>query len=279
MKKIKNIIYIAILSLLVVSCEDNTDSVTNPGELNGDNLIEVKVGLTDDNLSAELVEGETTSFRLEMSSILDGEVTVSLNVTSSDGDAEATFPTTLTFQNGQRAMLFDVTALDDGISESEKFTLEITNVEVDLNTNQDYYVHLGDTTRTISIKDIPTPIVTTVGDLSFTLNWSGSNDLDFFLFDSTGSIVDVSWASSTVSGETVTLAGAAADGDYTVEMWAWTVNDASIDYSVDVVAPTETQIFSGNFSGLTGVYGSQLIVLEVNKSTAGGTVTYTINQL
>ena len=80
MKKFKNIIYIAILSLLVVSCEDNTESVTNPGEFSGDGITEVKVGFTDNNLSTELTEGEKVTYSIGMPIKIKGDVKVSINI-------------------------------------------------------------------------------------------------------------------------------------------------------------------------------------------------------
>lgn len=278
MKKIKNIIYIAILSLLVISCEDNTESVTNPGEFNGDNLIEVKVGFIDTNTSAELTEGEKTTFKLGLSTIINGEVKVSINVKSSDGNVEGTFPSTITLVNGQRAVFFDVTTKDDGVVESETYTVEITNVEVNLNTNTEFFVHTGDDSRTIKVKDIPTPIVTTVGDFTFNFTWSGSSDLDCRLVDSPPTTqYDTGYSVS--PGESVTLPSNVPDGDYLFRVRPWRVDDASIDYSIAAVAPTETRTYSGNFMNLTGSWSMEFVVLEINKVTTGTVVTYTMNQL
>ena len=278
MKKIKHLVYIAFLSLLVVSCEDNTESVTNPGEFSGESIKEIKVSFTDTNMSPTLTEGETTSFRVEMPQVVNGEVEISLEVTSSDGNAEATFPSKITFANGERAKYFDVTPTDDGMVESETFTVKITNVEVDLNTNEQFFVHTGDDTRTITVKDVPTPIVTTVGDFTFNFSWTGTNDLDCRLLDSPPTtIFDTGY--STTPGESVTLSAAVPDGDYLFTVRPWTVNDASIDYTIDAVAPTETRSYSGNFMNLTGNWTMEFIVLEINKSTNGAVVTYMVNQL
>ena len=278
MKNIKNIIYIAILSLLVVSCEDNTDSVTNPGEFTNGSIKEIKVSFTDTNLSASLTEGETTTYKLGMPDRVDGEVKVTLNITSTDGSAEATYPSTITFANGESAKFFDVSPTDDGIVESETYTIEITKVEVDLNTNDQYFVHTGNSTRTLAVKDVPTPIVTTAGDFTFNFTWSGTNDLDCRLLDfPPTTIFDTGY--STTPGETVVLSSAVADGDYVFTVRPWTVNDTSIDYNIEAVAPTETRNYSGNFMNLTGSWSMEFIVLEINKSTNGAVVTYMINQL
>lgn len=277
MKKFKNIIYIAILSLLVVSCEDNTDSITNPGTL-ATVPKEIKVGFTDDNTTAELQEGETTSFRIGMPAAIDGTVTVSISVSSSDGEVEAVFPTSITLEEGQSAVLFDVTPKDDAVSENETYTVEITDVQVNFNSDTEFFIHNGDISRTIAVKDIPTPIVTTVGDLTFNFTWAGAgNDLDCRLWDWPPT-TEYDTGYSITPGESVTLPAGVPDGDYIFTVRPWTVVDTSIDYAIDVVAPTETRTYSGNFMNLTGNWTMEFIVLEINKTTSGTTVTYFITQ-
>lgn len=275
MKKIKHIVYIAVLSLLVISCEDNTDSVTNLGVYS--TPVEVKVGFTDDNTSSELEEGETTSYRVGMNAAINGTVTISINVSSSDGDVEAVFPTTVILEEGQTAKYFDVTPKDDGVNESETYTVEITDVEVSFNTDTEFFVYNGDRTRTLSVKDIPTPIVTTVGDLVFNFTWSGGSDLDCRLVNSGGGDIDTGY--SVTPGETVTLPSAVPDGDYAFTLRPWSVADASIDYTIDVVSPTETRTYTGSFMNLTGSWTMEFVVLEINKVTTGATVTYLVTQL
>ena len=277
MKKIKNIIYIAILSLLVVSCEDNTESVTNPGEYNGSSLTEVKVSFIDDATEKVVVEGAVTSLKIGMPNIVNGEVKITINVKSSDGEAEVNYPSTITLLEGQVATYFDVTPTDDGVAETEVFTVEITNVEVNLNTNQEYFVHIGDSSRTLNI--IEPTITTTAGDLTFDFNWSGVNDLDIRLYNSSGNLIDQGIVWSTASGESVDLAGATPDGDYVMEVWPWTVNDASIDYTYDIIAPTETITYTGTFTNLIGSWNGPFTSLEIKKVTSGATVYYVINQL
>ena len=278
MKKFKNIIYIAILSLLVVSCEDNTDSITNPGALTTVPK-EIKVSFTDDNTSVQLTEGETASFRVGMDSAIDGTVVISINVSSSDGAVEAVFPTSITLEEGQSAVLFDVTPKDDAVAENETYTVEITDVQVNFNSDTEFFVHNGDISRTIAVKDIPTPIVTTVGDFTFNFTWAGAgNDLDCRLLDwPPTTIFDTGY--TTTPGESVTLLSGVPDGDYVFTLRPWTVVDSSIDYTIETVAPTETRFYSGNFMNLTGGWSMEFVVLEINKTTSGGTVTYMINQL
>jgi hypothetical protein len=276
MKKIKNLVYIALLSLLVVSCEDNTESITNPGE--SILPVEIKVSFTDTNTSAEVTEGETASFRIGMPAAVAGTVEVSINVTSSDGEVEATYPTSVTFENGQSAEYIEIVTEDDGNVESEVYTVEITGVSVVLDSNVPFFIHNGEAKRTIGVKDVPTPIVTTAGDLVFKFTWAGAgNDLDCRLTDLAFTL-QYSTGYSTSPGESVTLADAVPDGDYTFRLRPWTVVDSSIAYNIDVEAPTETRPYSGTFLDLAGGWSMEIIVLTINKTTRGTVVTYLITQ-
>jgi hypothetical protein len=274
MKKIKNIIYIALFSLLAVSCEDNTGSITNPGELSPLPQ-EVKVSFTDENATSSPYEGETMTYRLEMPFAITGTVEVALSVTSSDGTVEAEYPTSITFVDGQSAVYFDVTPTDDGVVEEEIYTIAITGVSF---SNDNYFAWTGENSRVMGVRDVPTPIVTTAGDFTFNFTWSGSSDLDCRLVDNpTVSVLDAGYTTS--PGETVTLVDGVPDGDYLFRVRPWTVSDASIDYTIEIVAPTETRSYSGTFLDLEGGWSMEFVVLEINKATSGATVTYTINQL
>ena len=277
MKKFKNIIYIAILSLLVVSCEDNTDSITNPGALTTVPQ-EVKVGFIDDNTSAELEEGQTTSYKVGMPVAIDGTVIISINVSSSDGEVEAVFPTSITLEEGQSAKYFDVIPKDDGVSESETYTVEITDVQVSFNTATEFFLHNGDVSRTIVVKDIPippTPIDTTVGDVGITLTWGdASRDMDLYLVvgdqDLGGTIVDYSEGITTT--EQVTMLSTTLDGTYSVyiNQFAFT---ADVDYIMTFDYPdAQQQVMSGTAT-------QDGFVFTFTKTTSGAVVTYLVNQL
>ena len=274
MKKLKNILYIALFSLLAVSCEDNTDSVTNPGELSPLPQ-EVKVSFTDDNATSSPYEGETMTYRLEMPFAITGTVDVEISVTSSDGTVEADYPSSITFVDGQSAVFFDVTPTDDGVTEDEVYTIAITDVSF---SNDNYFAWTGENSRVMGVRDIPTPIVTTAGDFTFNFTWSGSSDLDCRLVDNPPAFqYDTGY--STSPGETVTLVDGVPDGDYLFRVRPWIVSDSSIDYAIEVVAPTETRNYTGTFLDLVGGWSMEFVVLEINKATTGATVTYTLNQL
>jgi len=274
MKKLKNILYIALFSLLAVSCEDNTDSITNPGELSPLPQ-EVKVSFTDDYATSSPYEGETMTYRLEMPFAITGTVDVTIAVSSSDGTVEADYPTSITFVEGQSAVYFDVTLTDDGVTEDEIYTIAITDVSF---SNDNYFAWTGANSRVIGVRDIPTPIVTTAGDFVFNFTWSGSSDLDCRLLDNPPT-VEYDIGESYSPGETVTLVDDVPDGDYLFRVLPWRVNDSSIDYTIEVVAPTETRNYTGTFLDLVGGWSTEFVVLEINKATTGATVTYTLNQL
>ncbi|MFY0604521.1 MAG: hypothetical protein JXQ93_11255 [Flavobacteriaceae bacterium] len=275
MKKFKYILYIFVLSLFVVSCEDNTESITNPGSFTMPE--EVKVSFTDTNMNPQVTEGDATTFRIGMNQAINGTVSVSLSVTSSDGSVEATYPAPVVLEDGQSAVYFDFIPTDDGMVEAETYTITIDGIDVQFEDGSTvYYAYNGDNSRTVRVKDIPTPIVTTVGDLTFNFTWAGAgNDLDCRILDfPPTTIFDTGY--STTPGESVTLDAATPDGDYILTIRPWTVVDASIDYNIDIVVPTETRPYSGNFMNLTGGWTMEFIVLQVNKATVGSVVTYTV---
>lgn len=277
MKYLKRILFVAIAMIAFTSCE--TDDF-GPVEATSSNPEQVKVSFKDTNDNAQLFEGETVEYRLGMPTAIDGSVEVLLEVTSSDGEVEAVFTNPIVLERGQREIIFEFTPSDDGVSESsEVYTLKIKEINATfIDGSTTFFAFNGDNTRTLGVRDVPTPIVTTAGDLTFNFTWSGNSDLDCRLVDNPPAFqYDTGY--TTTPGETVTLVDAVPDGDYLFRVRPWTVSDTSIDYAIDVVAPTETQTFSGTFTDLTGFWSMEFVVLEINKSTSGSVVTYTINQL
>ena len=121
-------------------------------------------------------------------------------------------------------------------------------------------------------------IVTTVGDLTFNFTWAGAgNDLDCRILDYPATtIFDTGY--STTPGESVTLLEGVSDGFYTLTVRPWTVVSSSIDYNIDIVVPTETSSYTGNFMNLTGGWSMEFIVILIEKITDGTTVTYNVYQ-
>jgi len=275
MKKFKYLLYIFAMSLLVVSCDDTTDSVTNPGTFTLPE--EVKVSFTDTNPNPEVTEGDMTSFRLGMNQAINGEVVISLSVTSSDGGVEATYPATVTLENGEAAKYIDFAITDDGISESgEVYTVTITGVDVQFaDGSTQYYVYNGDYSRTITVKDIPVPIVTIAGDVDVVLTWAdASRDMDLFLVtgdqDLFGTVVDSSLGFTTT--EATVFPGAAPDGVYSVyiNQYAFT---AVVDYTMTFTFP------DGQERIVNSTISADGFVFTFTKSTTGADVTYNITEL
>ncbi len=275
MKNFKYLLYIFAMSLLVVSCDDNTDSVTNPGTFTLPE--EVKVSFTDTNPNPEVTEGDATTFRLGMNQAINGEVTISLSITSSDGAVEATYPTSVTLENGEAAKYFDISPTDDGIAESgEVYTVTITGVDVQFaDGSTEYYVYNGDYSRTITVKDIPVPIVTTAGDVDVVLTWGdASRDMDLFLVtgdqDLFGTIVDSSLGFTTT--EATVFPGAAPDGVYSVYINQYGFT-ADVDYTMTFTFPDGQQRIVNSTISADG------FVFVFTKSTSGTDVTYNITEL
>lgn len=262
------------MSLLVVSCDDTTESVTNPGTFTMPE--EIKISFTDTNMNPEVLEGDTTTFRVGMNQAIDGEVDVNISITSSDGGVEATYPTTVTLEEGQAAKYFDVTPTDDATDESEVYTVTIESVNVRYNDGSTvYYVYNGDYMRSITVKDIPQPIVTTVGDVTVTLTWAdASRDMDLWLVmgnqDLAGTVIDNSLGYTTT--EVADFPGALADGEHSVyiNQFAFT---ASVDYTMTFDFPDGQQkVFNSTVT-------QDSFVFVISKSTVGAVVTYNITEL
>ncbi len=275
MKKFKYLLYIFAMSLLVVSCDDDTDSVTNPGTFTLPE--EVKVSFTDTNPNPEVTEGDMTSFRIGMNQAINGRVVISLSVTSSDGAVEATYPTSVTLENGEAAKYIDFAITDDGIAESgEVYTVMITGVDVQFaDGSTQYYVYNGDYSRTITVKDIPVPIVTIAGDVDVVLTWAdASRDMDLFLVtgdqDLGGTVIDASLGFTTT--EATVFPGAQPDGVYSVyiNQYAFT---AVVDYTMTFRFP------DGQERIINSTITQDGFVFTFTKSTSGADVTYNITEL
>ena len=270
MKKLKNILYIALFSLLAVSCEDNTDSITNPGALSPLPQ-EVKVSFTDDNATSSPYEGETMTYRLEMPFAITGTVDVTLAVTSSDGTVEADYPTSITFVDGQSAVYFDVTPADDGVSEDEIYTIAITGVSF---SNDNYFAWTGESLRTIEVKDMPHP---SEGPVEITLNWTDtSRDMDLYLIEGNqvlgGTLLDYSFYDFP---ESVTLSDGTPDATYSIyiDQYVFTV---PVDFTMTFDYP-EPALASEVF---TGTVSSSGFVFTFTKTTSiNGVVSYSVTQL
>lgn len=276
MKNIKNLIYLLVVSLMVVSCgQDEVESITNFGQFTS--LDQVKVSFKDTNNNMSIFEGDTIQYRIGMPQAVDGKVEVMLEVTSTDGGVEATFPNPVVLDRGQSEVLFDFIPTDDMTQESESYDITIKEIKVTLiDGSTDFFTFSGDNKRTLKVKDIPTPIVTTVGDLDFNLTWSGNVDLDCRIRNSSSSTIDTGYSVS--PGESVTLPSSAPDGDYTFSIRPWSPI-TSTDYNIELVAPTESRTYSGTLANLGGFWSAEPLILQVNKVTAGSVVTYTITEL
>lgn len=274
MKQFKYLLFAFIISLFISSCEENTDSVTNPGTLTLPT--EVKISFTDANPNPEVTEGDTTSFRIGMNQAINGRVVISLNVTSSDGVVEATFPTSITLENGQAATYFDFSPDDDGEIESgEAYTITIADVDVQFeDPNTPYYLYNGDYTRTITVRDIPTPIVTTVGDVAAILTWSEPRDLDLWLItgnqDFGGTVIDNSLSISQI--ETAYFPTTLPDGEHSVYINQYGFT-APVNYTMTFVFP------DGQQRAYNSIVTQDSFVFVISKSSSGTNVTYNITEL
>ncbi len=281
----KNIKYLALLVFsltLLISCgQDDVDSVTNSGILTPTS--EINLGFVDSNGGQLVLESGSDPITFMISTNtnpLDVAITVTLGISSSDGTTDgASFPETVMIPAGETSADVLVSFSDDGVAEGtdvETYTLEI--LDADFGGSEVYYLTPGEITRTIDVTDtLPLTIVTTVGDVDFNFDWSGSSDLDCRIRDAGLTTIDTGY--SVTPGETVTLPGSEPDGVYTFSIRPWDVFDSEIDYLIEMVVPSGTPdvfLFTGKILNATGGWSQEITSLEITKETDGNVVTYTI---
>ena len=287
----KNIKYLALLLFsitLLVSCgQDDVDSVTNPGSLNPTS--EINLGFTDDNdgqLVLESSDTNATTFTISISTNpLPVATVITLGASSSDGTIDGTsFPETVTIPSGETSVDVIVSFSDDGVQEGtdiETVTIEI--LDADFGGNFDYYLTPGDITRTIDVTDsLPFSVVTEVGPLNMVFYWGGFSDLDAGLFSvTTQGFIDLS-QNFDQTPEFLTLPAAAPDGQYIFLIAPWSVASSAVDWLLEfevVSHPVQTVYpFTGTLTNAGGFYSDLRQTIEINKSTSGTEVTYTIIQ-
>lgn len=277
MKKLTYLLSLLMLSTFVLSCETDTESVTNPGEFL--TPTQFSLNFTDDNSNSSTFEGGTVTFSVGSATPLLADVTLSINVTSSDGTAEVTYPQTITLNKGESAVYFDVMPTDDGVAESggEVYTVSITDITADY--GGEHYVMSLDANRTINVSDPPT-IVTTPGDVNITLTWTDGNiDIDLYCVtgvqDLNGTVVDSSAGITTT--EMVTMPGSSADGNYSIYMEQWAFLGTPPD--VNEMITVTFDFPDGGQLVYTDTFINTGWEFTLTKLTLGSTVGYLVNQL
>ena len=277
----KNIKYLALfLSFTILfSCgEDDVESITNDGTYTATS--EISVGFSDSNDGLLLLEaGGTANYTISTSvGALPVDMVVVLSLDSSDGSVEATFSDSVTIPAGSTSVDVTVTFTDDGVAgDAETYTLGIADVIIQGDTSG-YYITTAEQSRTINIVDsLPVVVVTTPSDVDFNFTWTGTSDLDIRIRDA--GLNDIDTGYSTSPGEVVTLGQADADGVYALSIRPWSVADPTSDYTIEFVSPAGTETFTGTVTLSGGFWADEFTVLEVEKSTDAGQVTYTFTEL
>lgn len=276
----KNFKYLAVLftfTLFMACGEDDVDSITNDGTYSPSS--EISIGFSDSNDGLLLLEaGGTTDYTISHSiGALPDDLILSLNMTSSDGSVEATFPTEVTIPAGETSVTFTCTLNDDGVAgDTETYVLSIADAVYQGDASE-FYFTTADGERKIDIVDtLPVIVSTTPGDVDFNFTWTGASDLDVRIRDAALNTIDTGYSVS--PGETVTLGQADADGIYTFSIRPWSVADPTSDWTIEFVYPTGTETFTGTVTLGAGFWAEEFTVLEIEKVTDGGTVTYSFTE-
>lgn len=279
----KNIFKITtiLLVLLVWSCEQddsgaNEDLVVTPTQ--------VTVSFTDQNDGTVLLEdGGAVTLEVTLDEALTYDSILTLEVTSSDGSIETTpgvmevaFTPVANLAAGETSASFDFVFSDDTITDgTEVYTVSIANLESASGAYAiNRFITGADITRTITAVegDLPLTVVTTAGDVNVLLEWATAEDLDLYLrdepgFDGGNPNIATSWFSQP---ESMPIAGGLADGTYYIGV------DSFLDTAPFGVACTLTLTFPDATAEVLLTELNDFIWIQVDKSTNGSVVTYTI---
>ena len=288
MKNIKYLLLLAITTVFMTSCEDDNDSVTNPGRFNG-SPAQVEISLEKVTMADYIVEdGGTAEMKVMLTKALPYDLQVTLEATSSDGSIvsehvdmnnvttqinEVTFTDSFVIAAGSTEHTITATFVDDMKVDGEVYTFNIANAAAVANASNEVFVTPG----SVSVEfNVPVVFVGTAGDVDFSLKWTdGSRDMDFYLVTGTndlgGSVVDSSLGFTTT--ETVTMPANAADGEYSlyVNQYAFTAAvDSTFEFSIpgkkaEILSKTVTQdSFVFNITKITDGNDVIYLVKEVN---------------
>lgn len=279
----KNILKITTILLLclVWSCEQddsgaNEDLVVTPTQ--------VTVSFTDQNDGTVLLEdGGAVTLEVTLDQALTYDSILTLDVTSSDGSIETTagvmevaFTPVANLAAGETSASFDFVFSDDTITDgTEVYTVSISNLESASGVYPiNRFITGADLTRTITAVegDLPLTVVTTAGDVNVLLEWATAEDLDLYLrdepgFDGGNPNIATSWFSQP---ESMPIAGGLADGTYYIGV------DSFLDTAPFGVPCILTLTFPDATAEVLLTELNEFIWIQVDKSTNGSVVTYTI---
>jgi hypothetical protein len=277
----KNFKYLAVLLsfTLFISCgEDDVESITNDGTFTPTS--EISIGFSDSNNGLLLLEnGGTADYTISLGgAALSSDMEITLAMDSSDGSVEATFPATVTIPAGDTSVTFTCTLIDDGIlGDTEIYTVSIDNAVIQGDTTG-FYLTTAEVSRTMEVVDtLPVIVMTTPSDVDFNFSWMGTSDLDIRIRDAGLNTIDTGY--SVTPGESVTLEQGDPDGLYTLSIRPWTVADPTSEWRLEFVSPAGIESFTGIVTLGGGFWADEFTILEIEKVTDGGTVTYTLTAI
>ena len=123
----------------------------------------------------------------------------------------------------------------------------------------------------------------TAGQVNFLFDWSpnddAGNDLDLRVRRVPGDIA-VEYSGSVSNYEDVDIADSDIDGMYEIKADAWTTIGGTISGIVFAMHPDGTlEVFETDLTGITsGGVSAEVVLVNVEKSTVAGVVTYTLSQ-
>lgn len=289
MKIFKLSIYALVLSIAFIGCTSNTTELVE-GTVTP--TTQVSIGFTDTNNNQDVLEaGGNVSFKISLSKALPKDITVELEVESSDSSlmtntvSEVTYQEKVVISAGQTSADVAFSFVDDGKDDAlETYTVRLKNAYTTETLVSHFVTTDGaadSTSRVVNVYDtLPTVIETQKGTVSLVLEWPGTEDLDLYLRSEpiiTSTVIANSWFSQP---ESVDITEAMADGDFYLGLDNFNLaTPYNVPCTLKIVLPDSssqdlmTDLVTTEVAAANGAPDAWF---KISKKTEGDKVTYSI---
>ncbi len=275
-----------MLAACVVSCDSDDDTVANEELLVVPDQVTIGFANVDSQMTV-LEDGGVANLEVVLSQALPYSGELVFEATSSDGSIETVgaddavinevvIPQSVVIPAGTTSVAVDFSFVNDNICDpSEIYTLRIRDFVMDA-VDVNSYVVGGDVEATVNVVDeLPRVVTVADGDVTFSLSFDASLDVDFGLFF-TDQVFDlallVDAGATFANPETLTWPAGSADGRYSVNMQEFG-NSYPFDYDLTITFPDGSeQVYSCFIT-------ENSFELLIDRVTDGGNVTYTFTQI
>ncbi|MBN8566695.1 MAG: hypothetical protein J0M25_08190 [Flavobacteriales bacterium] len=284
MKKIINIFYVAVLTSMFVSCEQN-DRISGSPEQNDD--IVTLTGVISSS-EASVVAGQTISFTATIPQTFEGDVDVEATAILPNGVKTTSF---VTIPAGQTTATgeIEVPASEAPVLMpfNNNMKLFLSAILLSVGEEGTHYL-LNSNELSLDFGDSETPAAN-ITRLQVRFDWKGpygeaENDLDLYLLrlNPDNSLTVVGTGFTGTRYENGAILNTAVDGTYIVAAESYTLTYGSelgsLPYRYVLRYPDNSvKTFAGTFTDFTE--GDFVEVLQIVKTTVDGVVSYNVTQL